>query len=84
VLPPTGQVAVEVACSGADGSTMTWRLETGQGASLGLSGQADCTAPPTTSWLGITADPRPGRVRIVLDASADVVAGWAIVRSGTP
>ena len=83
-LPPTGQVAVEVACSGVDGSVVTWRLESGDGAPLGLSGEADCTAPPTTSWLGITADPRPSRVRIVLAADADVVAGWAVVRTGTP
>ncbi|WP_375389846.1 hypothetical protein [uncultured Amnibacterium sp.] len=83
-LPATGQVAVEVACSGADAGVLTWRLETEAGVSLGLSGQADCSAPPTTSWLGITADPRPDRVRIVLEPGDGVVAGWAVVRIGTP
>ena len=83
-LPPTGQVAVEVACSGSDTGSLTWRLETGDGGPLGLTGQADCSAPPTTSWLGITADPRPTRLRIVLEPGDGVVAGWAVVRTGTP
>jgi hypothetical protein len=83
-LPAEGQVAVDVACSGTDGSALTWRLTTGAGASLGLSGTADCSAPPTTSWLGITAEPRPTRVRIVLEAGRGVVAGWAVVTTGTP
>jgi hypothetical protein len=83
-LPATGQLAVDVACWGADGSTMAWTLESGDGAPLGLSGTADCSGPPTTSWLGVTASTRPARVRVALRPGSGAVSGYAIVRVGTP
>ncbi|GAA2752644.1 hypothetical protein [Amnibacterium kyonggiense] len=83
-MPRSGQLAVDVACWGADGSTMSWRLVAGDGSALGLSGTADCSGPPTTSWLGVTATERPARVRVDLRAASGAVSGWAIVRRGTP
>ena len=82
--PASGPIAVDVACSGVDGSTMTWRLVTGAGKPLGLSGSADCTGPAATSWLGITSPTRPASVRVMLLPTSGVVSGYAIVRSGTP
>lgn len=83
-MPRTGQLAVDVACWGADGSEMVWTLEAGDGTPLGLSGTADCSGPPTTSWLGVTAERRPARVRVVLQPGSGAVSGYAIVRVGTP
>lgn len=83
-MPRSGQLAVDTACWGADGSTMSWRLVAGDGSALGLSGTADCSGPPTTSWLGVTATERPARVRVELHATSGAVSGYAIVRRGTP
>lgn len=83
-VPAAGALAVDVACSGTDGSTMTWSLVDGDDAPLGLSGVADCSGPASTSWLGITAAERPARLRVRLLPASGVVAGYAIVRSGTP
>ncbi|MGN6445764.1 hypothetical protein [Amnibacterium sp.] len=83
-MPRSGALAVDVGCWGADGSTMTWRLVSGDGAALGLSGTADCSGPPTTSWLGITSATRPPQVRVVLHPGSGVVSAYAIVRRGTP
>ncbi|MGT2426440.1 hypothetical protein [Amnibacterium kyonggiense] len=83
-MPRTGQLAVDVACWGADGSTVVWRLVAGDGTALGLSGTADCSGPPTTSWLGVTATERPARVRVDLRPSSGAVSGYAIVRRATP
>jgi hypothetical protein len=83
-MPASGQLAVDVACWGADGSTMAWSLVAGDGKPLGLSGTADCSGPPTTSWLGVTADTRPAKVRVTLEPASGVVSGYAIVRRGTP
>jgi hypothetical protein len=83
-MPSTGAVAVDVACAGVDGSTMTWSLVGDDGRPLGLSGTADCSGPPTTSWLGVTAERRPAEVRVRLLPASGVVAGWAVVRRGTP
>jgi hypothetical protein len=81
---PTDQaIGVDVACSGTDGSTMTWSLVTGDGKPLGLSGTADCSGPATTSWLGV-ADTPPASVRVTLLPASGVVSGYAIVRLGTP
>lgn len=81
---PAGQaIGVEVACSGTDGSTMTWSLVAGDGKPLGLSGEADCSGPASTSWLGI-ADQRPAKVRVTLLPASGVVSGYAVVRLGTP
>ena len=82
--PTAGQLAVDVACAGTDGSRMRWSLVSGDGAALGLSGDADCSGPPSTQWLGITAEQRPERVRVRLLPASGVVSGWAVVRSGTP
>lgn len=83
-MPADGALAVDVACAGGDGSAMRWRLVAGDGAPLGLSGSADCSGPPTTQWLGVTAAERPDRVRVRLQPGPGVVAGWAVVRRGTP
>jgi hypothetical protein len=83
-MPTTGQLAVDVACWGADGSTMAWRLVAGDGRPLGLSGTADCSGPPITSWLGVTAAVRPATVRVRLDPGSGAVSGYAIVRRATP
>jgi hypothetical protein len=83
-MPAAGQLAVDVACAGTDGSRMRWTLVAGDGTALGLSGEADCTGPPSTQWLGITADTRPARVRVRLAPASGVVSGYAIVRRGTP
>lgn len=80
--PDSGALAVEVACTGVDGSTMRWSLVTGDGTSLGLSGEADCSGPPTTSALGITDAQRPATVRVRLLPASGVVSGYAIVRPG--
>jgi len=80
--PASGALAVEVACSGIDGSTMRWSLVAGDGTSLGLSGDADCSGPATTSSLGITAEQRPPRVRVRLVPGSGVASGYAIVRRG--
>jgi len=82
--PSEGQLAVDVACAGIDGSRMHWSLVAGDGAPLGLSGDADCSGPPSTQWLGITAEHRPAKVRVQLVSSSGVVSGYAIVRRGTP
>ena len=78
--PASGALAVEVACAGTDGSTMRWSLVAGDGTSLGLSGEADCSGPETTSSLGITAEQRPATVRVRLQPSSGTVSGYAIVR----
>lgn len=78
--PASGPLSVEVACAGTDGSTMRWSLVAGDGTSLGLSGEADCTGPPTTSSLGITAEQRPATVRVRLQPTSGAVSGFAIVR----
>lgn len=83
-MPTTGQLAVDVACWGADGSTMTWSLVAGDGKPLDLSGTADCSGPPTTSWLGVTAARRPAMLRVLLEPGSGVVSGYAIVRHATP
>ena len=83
-MPATGQLAVDVACWGADGSTMAWNLVAGDGTPLGLSGTADCSGPPTTSWLGVTAKVRPAKVQVRMDPGSGVVSGYAIVRRATP
>jgi hypothetical protein len=80
--PGSGALAVDVACAGVDGSVMRWSLVAGDGTSLGLSGEADCSGPPTTSWLGITAQQRPATVRVRLLPASGVVSGYAIVRRG--
>jgi hypothetical protein len=82
-MPAAGPLAVDVACTGVDGSTMAWRLEAGDGTPLGLAGEADCSGPPTTQWLGVTAAQRPARVRVHLQPASGVVGGYAIVRSGS-
>jgi hypothetical protein len=78
--PASGALAVEVACSGVDGSTMRWSLVAGNGTALGLSGEADCSGPATTSSLGLTAAERPATVRVRLQPASGVVGGYAIVR----
>jgi hypothetical protein len=78
--PASGALAVEVACTGVDGSTMRWSLVAADGTSLGLAGEADCSGPPTTSALGITAEQRPASVRVRLLPASGVVSGYAIVR----
>ena len=83
-MPATGEIAVDVACSGADGSMMRWSLVAGDGKPLGLTGEADCSGPPSTSWLGITATKRPSKVSVTLTPASGVVSGYAIVRRGTP
>jgi hypothetical protein len=83
-VPRGGPLAVDVACAGTDGSEMSWALVAGDGTPLGLSGEADCSGPPTTQWLGITADTRPATVRVRLLPASGVVSGYAIVRGGTP
>jgi len=83
-MPAGGALALDVACAGVDGSTMAWRLVAGDGAPLGLEGTADCSGPPTTSWLGVTAARRPAEVRVRLLPAAGVAAGYAVVRRGTP
>jgi len=82
--PRDGQLAVDVACAGTDGSRMHWSLVAGDGTPLGLSGDADCSGPPSTQWLGITAEQRPTKVRVQLVPASGVVSGYAIVRRGTP
>jgi hypothetical protein len=81
--PTDEAIAVDVACSGTDGSSMTWSLVTGHGKPLGLSGDADCSGPASTSWLGV-AEQRPATVRVALLPASGVVSGYAIVRLGTP
>jgi hypothetical protein len=81
--PTDEAMAVEVACSGTDGSTMSWTLESGDGKPLGLSGEADCSGPPSTSWLGF-AGGRPATLRVALLPASGVVSGYAIARIGTP
>lgn len=81
--PADQAIAVEVACSGTDGSTMRWTLESGSGKPLGLSGSADCSGPPSTSWLGFTGK-RPAKLRVALLPASGVVSGYAIARIGTP
>lgn len=80
--PGSGALTVEVACAGADGSTMRWSLVEGggDGVALGLSGEADCAGPATTSSLGITAEQRPATVRVRLQPTSGAVSGFAIVR----
>ena len=73
-----------MACAGTDGSRMSWSLVAGDGSPLGLSGEADCSGPPSTQWLGITALRRPTTVRVRLLPASGVVSGYAIVRRGTP
>lgn len=82
-VPSTGQLAVDVACTGTDGSRMHWNLVAGDGTPLGLSGDADCSGPPSTQWLGITSR-RPAEVRVQLVPASGVASGYAIVRAGTP
>jgi hypothetical protein len=61
---------------------MRWSLVAGDGTSLGLSDEADCSGPPTTSWLGVTSRQRPTHFRVRLQPSSGVVSGFAIVRRG--
>lgn len=82
--PEDGQLAVDVACAGVDGSRMHWSLVAGDGTPLGLSGDADCSGPPSTQWLGITAEQRPATVRVRLLPASGVASGYAVVRRGTP
>jgi hypothetical protein len=63
---------------------MRWILVAGDGTPLGLSGDADCAGPPSTQWLGFTADRPPSTVRVRLLPASGVVSGYAIVRRGTP
>jgi hypothetical protein len=79
-VPASGSLSVDVACWGADGSTLTWALVDGDGTAIGLSGVADCSGPPSTSGIGITAATRPKAVRVELRPGSGAVSGYAIVR----